>query len=139
MKSFSRTSVIIIRPWRTHKIQLKLLHFLVKDFLNLCLLCLLHYSKALGQINSCLKWMSVIWKNSLKQTWKSFNTKFLPQWKDQKNSYQVRQVLALFSTWIALIAKQLPKLSKKLILKEFGASKKQKAVSRDNHLQNIWD
>ena len=41
-------------------------------------------------------------KNVLKQTWKSFNTKFRLQWK-RKNIYQVRQILALFCNLIALI------------------------------------
>ena len=33
----------------------------------------------------------------------SFNTKFWPQWKDRKYSYQNRQLLALFCNLIALI------------------------------------
>ena len=37
------------------------------------------------------------------QAWKSFNTKFEPQWKDGKSSYQVRQILALFCNLVALI------------------------------------
>ena len=32
----------------------------------------------------------------------SFNTKFLPQWKAWKSSYQLRQILALFFNLIAL-------------------------------------
>ena len=42
-------------------------------------------------------------KNSLKQTWKSFHAKLQPQWKDQQNSFQVRQILALFCNFVALI------------------------------------
>ena len=42
-------------------------------------------------------------KTFLKQTWNAFNTKFQPQWKDRKSSYQVRQILGLFSDFIALI------------------------------------
>ena len=42
-------------------------------------------------------------KNLLKQTWKSFNTKFQAQWKDRKNSYKVRQILELFGNLILLI------------------------------------
>ena len=42
-------------------------------------------------------------KTVLKQTWNCFNTKFGPQWKDQKSSYQVRQILVIFSNLIALI------------------------------------
>ena len=37
------------------------------------------------------------------QTWKAFNTKFEPQWKDRESSYQVRQILALFCKLVALI------------------------------------
>ena len=37
------------------------------------------------------------------------------------------------------MALELPKSSKKLDLKGFGASQKQKIVSRENHSQNIWD
>ena len=36
------------------------------------------------------------------QTWKSFNTKFLPQWKDRESIYKVRQILALSCNLIAL-------------------------------------
>ena len=43
-------------------------------------------------------------KNILNQTWKAFNTKFGPQWKDRKSSYQVRQVLAVFCKLVALIS-----------------------------------
>ena len=42
-------------------------------------------------------------KHFLKQTWKSFNTKFQPQWKYQKSSYQAKQILALFCNLIFLI------------------------------------
>ena len=42
-------------------------------------------------------------KNILKQTWKSFNTKSWPRWKDGKSSKWVRQLLASFSNLIALI------------------------------------
>ena len=42
-------------------------------------------------------------KNVLNQTWRSFNIKLEPQWKDRKSSYQVRQILALFCNLIALI------------------------------------
>ena len=33
--------------------------------------------------------------NVADQTWKVFNTKFGPQWKDRESSYWVRQTLAL--------------------------------------------
>ena len=42
-------------------------------------------------------------KSALKQNWKSFNTKFQPQWKPRKSSYQVNQILALVCYLIALI------------------------------------
>ena len=37
------------------------------------------------------------------QTWRAFITTFVPQWKDCWSSYQVRQVLVLFSKLVALI------------------------------------
>ena len=68
-------------------------------------------------------------KNILDQTWKAFNTKFGPQWKNRESSYQVRQVLVLFCKLAALIlgencgkALDLQKLSNKLNLKGSGAS-----------------
>ena len=42
-------------------------------------------------------------KNILKQTWNFFNTKFPPQSKDWKSSYQAKQVLALFWNLIDLL------------------------------------
>ena len=42
-------------------------------------------------------------KNILKQTWKPFNTKFQPQWKYSKSSYQVRKILVFFCNSVALI------------------------------------
>ena len=42
-------------------------------------------------------------KSVLEQTWKSFDTEFGPQWKDQEKSYQVKENLALFCTVVALI------------------------------------
>ena len=40
-------------------------------------------------------------KNVLKQTWKSFNTKLWPQWKDIKSREQLKQTLALFWSLVA--------------------------------------
>ena len=37
------------------------------------------------------------------ETWKAFNIKFGPPWKDRESSYQVRQMLALFCKLVALI------------------------------------
>ena len=45
-------------------------------------------------------------KNVLKQSWDTLNIKFGSQWKNQKSSYQVRQILAIFSNLIALILDQ---------------------------------
>ena len=42
-------------------------------------------------------------KTVILRTWNSFNAKFWPRWKDRKNSYQVRQILALSCKVIALI------------------------------------
>ena len=42
-------------------------------------------------------------KNRRRPTWKAFNTKFGPQWKDRESSYQVRQILAFFCKLVALI------------------------------------
>ena len=85
-------------------------------------------------------------KNVLRPSWKSFNSKFQPQRKDLKSSYHVRPILAVFCNLIALNyvktvsqALELTKLSSKLNLKESEASQKQKQVSGDSHLQNIWD
>ena len=39
----------------------------------------------------------------LDQTLKAFNSKFELHWKDQKSSYQVRQVLAHFCKFVKLI------------------------------------
>ena len=50
-----------------------------------------------------LEYSFILLKNFLKQTWKSFNTKLWPQWKDPKSSYKIRQILALFCDWIALM------------------------------------
>ena len=36
-------------------------------------------------------------KTVVKQTWNSFNTKCGPQWKDWKSSYQIWQILVIFS------------------------------------------
>ena len=83
-------------------------------------------------------------ENPLKQSWNSINTKFRPQQKDRKSSYQVKQILAFFCNIIALTSGyntvkglRVTKLSKKLSLKGSGASWKQPKVSIDNHLQNI--
>ena len=53
-------------------------------------------------------------KNVFKQTGNSFNTKFEPQRKVQKSSYQIRQILGLLCNFIVLIFHQ--KVSKVLQL-----------------------
>ena len=42
-------------------------------------------------------------KKVLDQTWKVFNTKCGPQWKDGGSSYHVKQTLALLCKLVALI------------------------------------
>ena len=44
----------------------------------------------------------IVLKTVLDETWKSLDTKFGPQWKDQWSSFQVRQDLALFHILLAL-------------------------------------
>ena len=39
----------------------------------------------------------------LRETWKAFNSKFGPQWKDQESSYQVRQISMPFCKLVALM------------------------------------
>ena len=86
-------------------------------------------------------------KHVLKQTWNRFNTKFQPQWKYRKSSYQVRQVIGLCCHLAALIlgvktvskTLELRRISNKLSLKESGASYNQEKVSREKNSQNIWD
>ena len=84
-------------------------------------------------------------RNILKQAWKSFSAKFRPKWKDQRSTYHVRHILALFCNLIALIliktvwkALELPKLSKKLSLKGSGASERQKMFS-ETVIHKIFD
>ena len=42
-------------------------------------------------------------RNVVKKLWKPFNIKFQLQWKSRKSSYQVRQILTLICSLIALI------------------------------------
>ena len=51
----------------------------------------------------CLEFNLCLYKNDPDQTWKTFNTKFGPQWKDRESSYRVRQILTLFCILVALI------------------------------------
>ena len=57
-------------------------------------------------------------ENATVETWKSFNTKFGPPWKDRERSYQERQTLALFF----FFALKLPELSNRSNLEGSGAS-----------------
>ena len=41
-------------------------------------------------------------KNDRKQSWKAFNVKLGPQWKNWKSSYQVKQISTLFCKLVAL-------------------------------------
>ena len=72
-------------------------------------------------------------KNVVDQTWKVFNTKFGPKWKDPKSSYQVRQIIALFlqiscSNFKLKLSKvfELQKLSSKSNLQGLGRVWKKK-------------
>ena len=84
-------------------------------------------------------------KNVHDQTWKSFNTKFRPQWKDRKSSYQSKTDFSIFlqiscCNFRLKLSKalELRKLSDKFNLEGSGASLKEKTISRENHSQNIW-
>ena len=57
--------------------------------------------------------------------------------KGWESSSQVTQMLAVFSKLFTKKALDLQKLSNRSNLNGFGASQKQKTVSRDNHLQNM--
>ena len=68
-----------------------------------------------------LKFILSFSENILDQTSKAFNTKFGPQWKDKKSSYQLKQILQLFLkiTYSSFELKVLesPKLQNKWSLK----------------------
>ena len=82
-------------------------------------------------------------KNVLKQTGKSLNTKFGPQWKNRKSSYQVGEILALFCKLIAVIlglncvkGLTVTKIFKKIKFEGVLGELESKKVSRDC-LQNF--
>ena len=68
------------------------------DCLQSFLLLLMHLLTAPNVKNShfLARTYFIFLKNVLKKTWKIFNTKFWPQWKDRKSSYQVSQIIALY-------------------------------------------
>ena len=68
-----------------------------------CFLCLFQHLNLLKTDVFRLEVTLSFYKNVLKQTLKFFNTKFWAQWKGQKSSYQIRQILALFCSLNALI------------------------------------
>ena len=76
-------------------------------FFFLFFFLLLVMSLLTAQINKSSHNLAAIYiiflKNVLDQTWKSFNTKFRPQWKDQKRSYQVKLILAIFCKLVVLM------------------------------------
>ena len=64
----------------------------------------------------------------MKKSWKTFNIKFGPQWKDRESSFEVKHILRPFCKLVALIlgyncTKELriTKISKKINLKRSGA------------------
>ena len=65
--------------------------------------CPYYQFKLLKTVTFRLEFILSFYKNVLDQTWNSCSTKFGPQWKDQKRSYHVRQILTLFCKSIALI------------------------------------
>ena len=80
----------------------------------------------------------------LKQTWHSFNTKFLTQWKDQESSYHVRISWGHFCHSIALILGlnsvkdlRVTKNVKEIKFEGVWGDSDSKKVSRDNNSQNI--
>ena len=68
------------------------------------LFCFLCFDKQLHlYIHILFRIYFIFLKNVQDQTWKSFNTKFGPERKGRKSSYQVRQILALYCYLVALI------------------------------------
>ena len=76
----------------------------------------------------------------------SFDTKCWNQWKDQKSSYRVKQIVALFCILTALILGEnsvkcirVTEIAKEIKFEEVCGELESKKVSRDNQSQNIWD
>ena len=67
-------------------------------------------------------------ENVLKQTWNSFNTKFEDQSKSWKNSYQVKQILALFCYLIPPI----------LVYSSVEGLRVNKIVKRNQVWKGLW-
>ena len=79
-----------------------------KDCLQIFLLLLMSLLKIkiVKNIHILSKIYFIFLKNVLKQTRKSFNTKFQTQWKACSSSYQLKQILAVFFELIPLILGQ---------------------------------
>ena len=100
-------------------------------------------------VKNCYIWTLICFiflKPRRKKTWKTFNTKFRPQWKDWKGSYQVTQVLALFCILIPLILDwkcvtdiRVKKIDKEIMFEGIWAELVAKNSFQRNHLYNIWD
>lgn len=78
-------------------------------------------------------------------TWKSFNTKFGPQWRNRKITYQVKQNVALFflssNFWLKLCWKPQKYQNYQInqVLKALGITRSKRTDFRDNHLENFWE
>ena len=73
----------------------------LQNFLSLFMFLLT--AKSVKKSHILARMFFIFLKKVLKQTWNSFSTKFQPQWKDWKSSYQARQILGLFCHLMALI------------------------------------
>ena len=85
-------------------------------------------------------------KNTLDQTWKASNIKYVPQWEDVKNSYQLRHFLVLFCRLIALTLAEkcikslrVSKTVKEIKFKGVWRKLEAKCCFQYNHGQNIWE
>ena len=106
---------------------------------NLLLLFLV-FILQLSFLRTAISWRKFtlfFYKKVLHQTWKTFNTKFGPQSKERKSSYQIRQILALFLQISCSRNKTVSKvlnlqdLSNKPNFKRSGESWKQENDFRD--------
>ena len=79
-----------------------------KDCLQIFLLLFMSFlpTKFVKNSHIWVKIYFIFLKNVLKQTQKSFNTKFQAQWKACSSSYQLKQILAVFCNLIPLILGQ---------------------------------
>ena len=81
-------------------------------------------------------------KNFLKQTWKSSNTKFWPQWKDRESSYEGRQILAtaLILVWDLVEGLRVTKIVLKITFEGvWGELKAKNCFQRQSFIHNIYE